>query len=217
MTHYTLEAWTDFARGLLEPDVERQMRAHARQCPACAEDLRVIEHVAATVTWDASYLLGAETLSAAYRLAARLPERRPGGLRSLLARLAFDSWTEPAPAGVRTAARGVRQMVFDAERYQLHVQWEHSAPGALIALVGRISTTADPALPPGIVIRAVTPQLVAGETTTNQFGEFVLECPWNPNLALHLQLASDGVRIEVPLASASEPSTPPPSRGRNAR
>ncbi len=172
-----------------------------------------MEQVAETVTWDSQVEPSAEGLRRAYALSTRLPEPAVGPLRRLLAVLVLDSRTQVAPDGVRSIGRGVRQMVFDAEPYRVHVQWEHAAPGGPVSLVGRVATTAQTTLPSGIVVRAVTPTTVAGETTTNRFGEFVLECPWDPGLALHLPLVSEGVRIEVPLASATEPSARPRRRG----
>lgn len=173
-------------------------------------------HVGDTLSWDQRVRLRPEIVRRAHALAGRLPPLRPGLLRRLLAAVVFDTGTQPALAGVRSGGRGVRQMVFDAEHYQVHVQWEHAAPGGPVSLVGRVAATAEAALPPGIVVLAVTPTAIAGETTTNTFGEFVLECPWDPALALHLPVVSDGVRIEVPLGSASEP-TSRPRPGRRGR
>jgi hypothetical protein len=145
-------------------------------------------------------------LQRAYALSARLPAAPDPPLRRLLARLAFDAGTQPALAGVRSGASRMRQMVFEAERYQVHLQWELAAPGGSVAMVGRVSATPDMPLPPGIVVRAINAGAVAGEATTNQFGEFVLECPWGPSLTLLLPLVGAGVRIEVPLASVSTDS-----------
>lgn len=216
MTHYSLEAWADFVRGLPDDGEMRRMREHAQGCPRCRDDQRVMAEVAETLAWDHRVRLRPEVVRRVHALSARLPAPRPGVLRRLLAALVFDTGTQPALAGVRTSGRGVRQMVFDAEHYQVHVQWEHAAPGGPVSLVGRVMATAEAALPPGIVVRAVTPTTIAGETTTNTFGEFVLECPWDPGLALHLPVVSDGVRIEVPLGSVSEP-TSRPRPGRRGR
>lgn len=215
MPHYTMEALADYVRGLVDDAVRQSMLAHLQRCAACAGDLTILGQVAETMDWDRRVQPRVQLLRRAYALAAHLPQPKPGTLKSLLAGLVFDSRLQPATAGLRSAGRGVRQMVFDAERYQVHVQWEHAAPGGPVSLIGRVAATADVVLPPGIVVRAVTASAVAGETTTNQFGEFVLECPWDAGLALHLPVVSDGVRIEVPLASASEPTTRSRRRGRS--
>lgn len=214
MTHYSLEAWADFVRGLTTNAERQSMREHAEACPRCRADQHVMANVAETLAWDAEVEPSLAALSRARALGARLPEAKPGVLRRLLAALVFDTGTQEALAGVRAGGRGVRQMVFDAERYQVHVQWEHAAPGGPVSLVGRVAATAAAALPAGIVVQAVTRTAVAGETTTNRFGEFVLECQWDPDLALHLPVVSDGVRIEVPLGTASEPPERPRRRGR---
>lgn len=216
MTHYSLEAWADFVRGLPDDGELQRMRVHADSCPRCRDDQRQMAQVAETLSWDQQFAPGPDVVRRARGLAVRLPAQRSGILRRLLAALVFDSGTQPALAGVRSSGRGVRQMLFDAERYQVHVQWEHAAPGGPVSLVGRVAATTDAVLPPGIVVQAVTATTIAGETTTNTFGEFVLECPWDPGLALHLPVVSEGVRIEVPLGSASQP-TPRPEPGRRGR
>jgi Putative zinc-finger len=214
VTHYSLEAWADFVRGLLDDGERQRMRDHAQGCARCGDDQRRMAEVADTLSWDSKVQPRPEIVRRAHALAARLPAPRPGFLRRLVAALVVDTGTQPALAGVRSGGRGVRQMVFNAERYQVHVQWEHAAPGGPVSLVGRVAATTEATLPPGIVVQAVTPTTIAGETTTNKFGEFVLECPWDPALALHLPVVSDGVRIEVPLGSASEPASRPRPRRR---
>jgi hypothetical protein len=44
-------------------------------------------------------------------------------------------------------------------------------------------------------------EVTSALTTTNEFGEFVIECPWSPALRLLLPLKREGLQIEVPLAT----------------
>lgn len=216
MTHYTLEEWTDYVRGLVGGRVAEAMAAHSRECPACDEHRRALDDVARTLVWDAGHEVPHEVLTRAYRLASRLPRREVGALRTLVAQLLFDSRIQPLAAGVRTMAPGIRQMVFEAERCQVHLQWEQQPRRGPLALVGRISAPAQPIRVAGIVVRAVGAASLAHETTTNDFGEFVLECPWSPTLALHVPLAEAGVEIEVPLARVLGRPNPPASRRRSS-
>ncbi len=215
-THYSLEEWTDFVRSLVDPATRAAMMRHAEVCAGCADDRRALERLSRTMRADADTAISAGTMRRVYALATRLPAPAPSRLRRIVAVLGFDSGTQPAAVGVRSAGRGVRQMVFEAERYQVHLQWELAAPGGPVSLVGRISAVADVVLPPGLVVKAMTPSVQAGEATTNQFGEFVLECAWDPALTLHVPVATDGVRIEVPLATVTGGSGPRVPRGRTS-
>lgn len=206
-SHFSLEQWTDFVRGLVAPHERAAMERHAASCSACARDREAMALVAATVALDAELTVGAETRRRIHALAARLPAAPPSPWRRLVAALSFDSGILPAPVGVRSGHPGVRQLVFDAERYQVHLQWEVTAPGRPVALVGRISNAADAALARGLLVRALTADDVAAEATTNQFGEFVLECAWDPAITIDVPVRADGVRIEVPLGSVT--GTPP--------
>lgn len=215
MTHYTLEQWTDYVRGLVEEPVAGAMAEHARGCPACEEHRRGLAAVARTLVWDAHHEVPVETLARAHRLAARLPRRERATLRALVASLVFDSGIQPLAVGVRTSGSGLRQMVFEAESYQLHLQWDQDPRRGPMALVGRISAPSRPVRVAGLVVRAMAAGALAQETTTNDFGEFVLECRWSPSLALHVPLAEVGVEIEVPLARVLGRPRPPASRRRS--
>lgn len=215
-THYSLEAWSDFVRSLVDPATRAAMGRHAEVCTRCAEDRHALERLSMTMRADAEFVISEGTMRRVYALAARLPAPAPTLLRRIVAALTFDSGTQLAPVGVRSAGRGVRQMVFDAERYQVHLQWELAAPGGPVSMVGRVSAVADVVLPPGLVVKAMTPEVQTGEAITNKFGEFVLECPWDPALTLHVAVAGDGVTIEVPLATVTGGSGPRVSKARKS-
>lgn len=208
-SHFSLEQWTDFVRDLVDPRTRAAMEQHAAVCAACASDRQAMALVGETVALDAELTVGAATRRRVLALAAELPAAPRSSWRRLLASLSFDSGTLPAPVGVRTGHQGVRQLVFDAERYQVHLQWEVAAPGRPVALVGRISNAADAALARGLLVRALTDDDVAAEATTNQFGEFVLECAWDPALTIDVPVRAEGVRIELPLGSVT--GAPPTS------
>ena len=181
----------------------------------CDADRQMLERVADAIGWDTWHEVPAHVLARARTLADRLPARTPGVWRRIAAAVRFDSLAAPAPAGVRSGAGGVRQMVFEAERYRVDLQWELTAPGGPVSLVGRIGTDVETPLPAGTVVRAVSSATVVGETLTNRFGEFVLECAWSRPLTLLVAVAYDGVEIAIPLGHVAWTGRPAKSTRRS--
>lgn len=200
VTHYALEDWTNYLRDLVDGPTRDAMEAHRQTCTDCAGRLAAMTLVAETVAWDATHVVAPEVLARVHALAGRLPRPEAGVLARIVARLSFDSRTQPAPAGVRSAGSGLRQMVFEADRFQVHVHWERGVSDGRVAVVGRISTPRGGKVPASIPVQAVG-EVTSAFTTTNEFGEFVIECPWSPSLRLLLPLKSEGLHIEVPLAT----------------
>ena len=45
MSHYGVEEWTDFVRGLVREENQQPMREHLAECDECAEKARLLEKV----------------------------------------------------------------------------------------------------------------------------------------------------------------------------
>jgi anti-sigma factor RsiW len=200
VTHYALENWTDYVRGLVDEPARRAMVAHLGECAECAGRVAAVSRVAETIAWDAAHPIAPAVLARVHALAGRLPRPTQGALARVIAQVRFDSRTQPAPAGVRTAGTGLRQMVFEADRFQVHVQWERGTSDGRVTVVGRISAQTGASVPTGIPVQAVG-DAASAVNSTNEFGEFVIECLWSPSLRLLLPLEREGLQIEVPLAT----------------
>jgi hypothetical protein len=198
--HYALEDWTNYVRGLVDEPTRTAMATHLAGCADCDGRLAAVSQVAETIAWDASHPITPAVLARVYALAGRLPGPAQGALATLIAQVRFDSRTQPAPAGVRTAGTGMRHLVFEADRFQLHVQWELGASDGRVTVVGRLSAQTGGRVPTGVPVQAIG-EVTSALTTTNEFGEFVIECPWSPALRLLLPLKREGLQIEVPLAT----------------
>jgi hypothetical protein len=95
--------------------------------------------------------------------------RETGDLIELL----FDNFSDARPAGIRSAARGFRQMLYRAGSYQIDIQLETQPERNRLVVAGQLL---DVSHPEGVG-REVQVRLSDGresvvKTMTNQFGEF---------------------------------------------
>lgn len=147
-------------------------------------------------------------LQRAQALASRLPAAKPGRIRTILAALAFDSAAQPALAGVRSIEMGVRQMVYEAGGFDIHLRSEPAAVQRALVLVGQVldPTQSEPPLRQ-LPVRLLRGKSEIAATVTNELGEFQLECPEMSNAVLEVLLEARGLSLHVPLAGLLEGRT----------
>lgn len=85
----------------------------------------------------------------------------------------FDSFSQPAPAGMRSAPTHVRKMVFRAEPYQLDIQVEAQAEHNRLVVTGQLLDVSQPDIcwcrGPNYTFESPWKRCSDGD---NQFGEF---------------------------------------------
>src|SRR5437867_1198161 len=170
MMHFEAVEWTDFA----SDDWQKAMQTHlGRGSKRCLETLASWQEAANAAAVDASYQPPAERVRmgkeafATAGLVARPQET--GGLIELL----FDSFSHAAPAGIRSAAMSIRQMLYRAEPYQIDIQLEAQPERNRLVVTGQLLDVSHPE----VVGREVQVTLSDGresvvKTMTNEFGEF---------------------------------------------
>ncbi len=104
---------------------------------------------------------------AAVRFAAK--PRETGRLVELL----FDSFSQPALAGTRSATTRIRQMLYRAEPYQIDLQIELRQERNSLVVTGQLLDVSHPEVT-GRDVRLTLSNCAAStvNTVTNQFGEF---------------------------------------------
>jgi hypothetical protein len=125
---------------------------------------------------EACYLPAAESVSAVkatFAAPGLAGERQEtGGFVQLL----FDSFSQPRPAGTRSAAMRIRQMLYRVEPYQIDLHIELKPEQNRLVVTGQLVDLTHPEM----VGRDVQVMLSDGReyivnTVTNQFGEFLGE------------------------------------------
>src|SRR5260370_24567284 len=175
MKHFAAVEWSDFVNRLVYGDRRKAMQKHRgtrRKCYAGTAELW--QKVAKAAAVESSYQPAAESVrvvKAAFAAAGWAAKRQEtGGLIQLL----FDSFSQPALAGARSAAMGMRQMLYRAEPYQIDIQIEAQPERNRLVVTGQLLDVSHPE----IVGRDVQVSLSNRRgnvihTVTNHFSEFL--------------------------------------------
>jgi len=162
------------------------------------------QKVANAVVVEARYQPAPEKVrfvKAAFALASLATKRQEmGGAVQLL----HDSFSQPFTAGIRSAPRRIRQLLYRAEPYQIDLQIELRPEGNRLVVTGQLLDVSRPEM----VGRDVQVMLSDGReyivnTVTNEFGEFRAEVENSGDLELSL-LSPGGRPIVVLLRGALE-------------
>lgn len=208
-THYSVQIWVDFVRGLTPPRTDRSLlQTHLDACQTCRNLVEDLLTVSATVLHDRDAQVPPQLTESAKALFDLTPPARDWirPLRQLLSKLMFDSAAmAPQPVGVRSRRQAgsatPRLMTFAAGKYDvdLHLDFGTSnRDGAEI--VGQIARRS--AEHPGVAGAVV--QWIAGgetlaETETNRFGEFMLGHRATRSGVLRIAIREDRCRFDLPL------------------
>ena len=194
--HFDIRQWVDFSRGV-DAGVDRAVMArHLSGCAKCGRIVHQLTDVAAIARREADY----EPPVSALRIAkAIFPSRRQ---ESLLARLVYDSFREPLPAGMRSQDRQTRHALYEAENYYVDLRVDYQAASDTATLVGQLADRTHPATPATDVrVLLKTRQEIIASAACNSFGEFHLDYRPAPALQIEVYLGSSGRRLDLPLSS----------------
>jgi hypothetical protein len=195
MKHFQTAEWSDFVNHLASDN--------RRKAPQSHRGTRRNRYIETGV--EASYQPPAEgvrIVKAAFALAvwkSKSPETCE------LMQLEYDSLSQLAPPGTRSATMRVRQMLFRAEPYQIHIQIELQKEQNRLVVTGQLVDLSHPEM----VGREVQVMLSDGRedvvyTVTNQFGEFRAELRNSGDLEISF-LGREGKPVAILLRGTLDP------------
>ena len=224
MKHFDITHWADFARGVAADADRAAMEAHLSYgCRRCRGTLELVQRVATTARTEAVYAPPDSVVRCAKAIGALL---RPQGstVSRLIMRLAYDSFRDPAPAGIRAEDRVSRHTLFEAGNFALDLRLEQEKGSPLTTLVGQLTIRQEPdgSLDEAPVLLMTKKEIVA-HAVYNRFGEFQMDYPSSRHLRLCISVNPPGKRLELSLNRlVAEMPTPPevgltrrPSLGRS--
>jgi hypothetical protein len=199
MSHYSLEKWADFVRGVIGEREKAAMQSHLEDgCVMCREALSLWRRVHSLGRLERNYEPPESTVRA---LRAAFSLYGPSKIRSgakAVASLLFDSFRSPLAQGVRSGASGARQLLYGAGKYRIDLRVESPVESEGLALFGQVLDSSDPGAEIGAtVVRLVKDRKVVAESETNRFGEFRLESNTQGSLQLRVQVPAEELRLPV--------------------
>jgi hypothetical protein len=201
MKHFEVEQWLDFVRGLAGTKDRVAMEQHLSQgCKKCSAMVDRLRRFVAAAAADARYQVPDEAVRSA---CAVFGQQRPAKglfLHVVVAKLVFDSFREPALAGVRSQGEVTHQAMYEAGDYCVDLRLEHERGAGAVILAGQIANRKQPEQRvSGVPVILMLGKEVVGRTVSNGSGEFQIACQAKKSLRLYVPLRQAGQRIEVPL------------------
>ena len=199
MNHFDISDWTDFVRGCASAADRMLMESHlATGCRRCGATAELMKRVAASSRADNLYDPPADVVRCAKALS---PLQRPrSSMAGMMARLVYDSFRDPLPAGLRAGDRISRHTVFEAGDFLLDLRAEQDKEAQVVTLVGQVTNRTDPDKPlDKAPVLVMARKEVIAHALYNRFGEFQMDYPPARHLRLCVALAPPGKRIEVSL------------------
>ena len=200
MKHFDITDWADFARGVTAGADRAVMEAHVSSgCRRCRATLGLVQRVVASTRADGRSDPPEPVVRCAKAISALL--RPQGSLVSrLIPQLAYDSFRDPAPAGVRAEDRVSRHTLYEAGNFALDIRLEQERGSPLATLVGQLTNREEPdgSLDEAPVLLMTRKDIVA-HAVYNRFGEFQMDYPPSPDLRLCIAVSPPGKRIELSL------------------
>jgi len=217
MKHFDISDWADYARGTATEADRAAMETHVNAgCRRCNATLAFVNRVVMSTRADGLYDPPESVVRCAKAIGTMLrPQRVP--VSRLVARLVYDSFRDPAPAGLRAEDRVSRHTTHEAGSFAVDLRLEHMKGSPVATLVGQLTNRQEPegTLAEAPVMLMTSKDIIA-HTVYNRFGEFQMDYAPSRNLRLCVDVAPNK-RIELSLSRlademAEAPDAAPPRR-----
>lgn len=199
MTHLDIAEVVDFVRGLARAtDCERVERHLANGCEPCRTQVALMRRVATLAIDDGRWEPPTDAVSKATAIFPASLPRKIGFAHRILARLVFDSFSQPLPVGVRSGQRLSRQVMYRAGDVYVDLRVDHEHGQRHVSLVGQIAGRGVPAVSADVCL--MDGHEAIARVPLNEFGEFQMQYVPGRRMRLRIPLDAGERAIEVPLA-----------------
>jgi hypothetical protein len=207
--HLDTWEWLDFVRGVGDPAGQSAKAEHLSSgCERCQTVVRGLHVVAAAAVREALYEPPASVLR---RAQAIFPVREPE--MSVFAKLIYDNFHDPLPAGLRSQGRPARHALYEAGDFFVDLLLEHDAVSGTVTLVGQVSDRVNPQInTTTLPILLMSRKGFVASAMCNRLGEFGMQFTPARDLRLYVPLRESGGHMDVRMDEV----LPRPSRQRRA-
>ena len=205
MEHFSERPWADFVRGVSGPQISKDIRTHlAADCSKCKTAADAWSRVRRLSSEESAYappgdLVRLVKLGFASK---SVYQPRTSIQHWTLANLVFDSFAQPLPMGVRSAALSAWQVVYEAEGLTVDLRFGHRAQSKTVHLVGQVFDKRAVRLWQSDATIEVSTEhdYVVATTTVNAMGEFHIEFKPQDHLWLSVKAAGRNT-VRIPLTN----------------
>lgn len=163
------------------------------------------QNVAKSAAVEANYQPAAETVRVAKAAFAIASVAASGPEVVRLAQLLFDSFSHPAPVGIRSAPTRIRQLLYRAQPYQIDLQIELRQESNHLVVTGQLLDVSHPdMIGRDVQVTLSNRRGSVVKTATNQHGEFRGEVENSGDLEVSFA-GTGGKPIVILLPKALEP------------
>jgi hypothetical protein len=216
--HFSDEQWADFVRGIGDQALSAKMQAHlASDCTVCHRTVQWLTDFSGAALAESQLEVPDALVQQAREIfvaSPALPRQTPRLIETweiLSSELIRQEGLGWQPAGVRASAAAAantgERMLFRAGEYVVDLQVEPPGSASGGEIIGQIAkereSTEGSESTEGwdeIVVELLSEGRAVAETTSNRFGEFVIEYSSIPNAVLRLALTHRKQRIELPIS-----------------
>ncbi len=186
--HYDITDWLDLLRGFTPPERLEAMQNHRLECLSCHDTMIWAQRLVSATRSDYQSEVPANVLHNAQAIFALRRLDNVKLCKGLLARLAFDSFSQPALQGVRSEQRSdIRHMLYEAGGYVVDLRLEHERGAPAVSLIGQIQHAEGlESIVPQMPVTLTSNDEILATCICNEFGEFALEYVPQSSLCLHL-------------------------------
>jgi len=207
MSHYAIDRWADFSRGLVGSEEGTRMSVHLQGCGECARLADFTRNLADICASSARIEVPEPTVRLARAIFPVRVTTRPKRGNRLPIELIFDSFLAPAPAGLRATWQVGWQGLYRAGDCSVDLRIEPELKSSRASVIGQITNHMMPEenMSNLSVSLRLGDQTIA-ETVSNRFGEFQMEYEERAQLKLCIHLADSNI-IQVPLKKLTADQT----------
>src|SRR3974390_1784819 len=163
------------------------MTRHLSECSSCQATHNLFARVAARLQADLQYEIPEHVMRNARAIfPANAPAKRTL-LQKLTGSLVFDSFQQPALAGVRSDIPGMRHALYEAGDYSVDIRLEEERGSTRINMVGQLALRSQATDSfNGVSIMLLSGRKVVAEAASNEFGGFHMRSEQTPTLQVHV-------------------------------
>ena len=170
-------------------------------CVRCGQAVALFRRVAVMAREDARFEPPLEAIEKAREIFAIRPRGVERPLRQLVARLVFDSFREPLPAGMRASQAVSRHVLYKAGQYYVDLRLDATPGTRHVSVAGQVLRSgSDKTLPGTVSVLLMDQRSVLADAPVNAFGEFNLDYDVQARLRLRVLLNSGKAGLDLPLA-----------------